>query len=139
MAEKFENEIFISYAHLDNEPLVRGDDGWISNFHRALEIRVAQLWGEKPKIWRDPKLQGNDVLAEELVARLANVALLVSILTPRYLKSEWCTREVHEFWVSSKKTGGPFILSLLKCSRPPPALVRTILRSFRTWHVKVLE
>jgi hypothetical protein len=128
MSEKFENEIFISYAHLDNEPLLKGGDGWISNFHRALEIRVAQFRGEKPKIWRDPKLQGNDVLAEELVARLAKVALLVSILTPRYVKSEWCTRELHEFWVSSKKTGGPVIgnkarvFKVVKTPVPPERL-----------------
>jgi len=107
--EKFENEIFISYAHLDNEPLRKGDDGWISNLHRALEVRVAQLRGEKPKIWRDPKLQGNDVFAEELVARLAKAALLVSVLTPRYIKSDWCARELHEFWTAAQRTGGPII------------------------------
>jgi hypothetical protein len=28
--------------------------------HRALKIRLAQLLGEDPAIWRDPKLQGND-------------------------------------------------------------------------------
>lgn len=109
MFEKFENEIFISYAHLDNEPLRKGDDGWISNLHRALEVRVAQLRGEKPKIWRDPKLQGNDVFADELVARLAKAALLVSVLTPRYIKSDWCTRELHEFWAAAQQTGGPII------------------------------
>jgi len=128
MSEKFENEIFISYAHLDNEPLVKGGDGWISNFHRALELRLAMFRGEKPKIWRDPKLQGNDVLAEELVARLAKVALLVSILTPRYVKSEWCTRELHEFWVSSTRTGGPVIgtkarvFKVVKTPVPPERL-----------------
>jgi hypothetical protein len=37
--------------------------------------------GEKPKIWRDPKLQGNDVFAEELLARLAKAALLLAVLT----------------------------------------------------------
>jgi hypothetical protein len=31
------------------------------NLHRALEIRIAQLLGEKLEIWRDPKLIGNDV------------------------------------------------------------------------------
>lgn len=61
---KFENDIFISYAHIDDQPLVEGKKGWVSNFHRALEIRLAQLLGRRSRIWRDPKLQGNDVFAD---------------------------------------------------------------------------
>ena len=55
----FEDDIFISYAHIDNHPLTEGQEGWISDLHRALQIRLAQLRGETPKIWRDLKLQGN--------------------------------------------------------------------------------
>jgi hypothetical protein len=56
----FEHDFLISYAHIDNEPLIAGEQGWISELHRLLEIRVGQVRGEKPKIWRDQKLQGND-------------------------------------------------------------------------------
>ena len=67
----FDDEIFISYAHLDNEPPgAKGDEGWISNLHRALEYRVGQVRGAKPRIWRDPKLQGNDVFGQELIDRI---------------------------------------------------------------------
>lgn len=58
-----EEDILISYAHLGNQALVAGEDGWVSRLHRLLEIRVGQLLGEKPRIWRDPKLQGNDFFA----------------------------------------------------------------------------
>lgn len=47
---RFEKDIFISYAHIDNESLVDGDKGWITEFHRSLEIRLAQLLGQKPVI-----------------------------------------------------------------------------------------
>lgn len=97
MAANWENDIFISYAHIDNVPLEEGQQGWVSNLHRALEIRVAQIRGEKPRIWRDPKLQGNDIFGDELLTRLATTALLVSVLTPRYVKSDWCTKELNEF------------------------------------------
>lgn len=93
----FEKDILISYAHIDDESLVEGDKGWIENFHRSLEIRLSQLMGDKPKIWRDPKLTGNDFFGDEIVDQFPNIALLVSILSPRYIKSEWCTREVNEF------------------------------------------
>ena len=52
------NDIFISYAHIDNEALTEEDKGWISQFHKVLDTRVAQLTGEKPRIWRDLKLGG---------------------------------------------------------------------------------
>ena len=47
------DEIFISYAHVDNESPKKGLDGWITRFHHALEVRVAQVRGQKPKIFRD--------------------------------------------------------------------------------------
>ena len=103
---QWENDIFISYAHLDNEPLVQGTEGWISNFHHALQVRLRQLMGGEVTLWRDAKLNGNDLFGDKLVERLPRVALLVSILSPRYVKSEWCMREVEEFAKAAEQTGG---------------------------------
>lgn len=103
---RFDSDIFISYAHLDNETAIDGQDGWVTNLHRALEVRVAQLLGKKPKIFRDPKLQGNDFFADELVEQLPRTALLVSVFSPRYVKSEWCGRELIEFVEGSAGSGG---------------------------------
>ena len=33
----YEDDIFISYAHNDNQALLEGQRGWIDNFHQALE------------------------------------------------------------------------------------------------------
>ena len=103
---RFEKDIFISYAHIYNESMVDGDKGWITEFHRSLEIRLAQLLGQKPVIWRDQKLQGNDVFGDEIVDQFENVAIFISILSPRYVKSEWCTKEVLEFKKASEKNIG---------------------------------
>jgi len=102
----FEGDAFISYAHLDNVELVEGHRGWVSNLHRALEIRVAQLLGKEPRIWRDPKLQGNDHFEQTLIERLQRVAALVAIISPRYIKSEWTRKELGEFWKAAKQQGG---------------------------------
>jgi hypothetical protein len=99
----FEMDIFISYAHIDNLSLKEGDKGWIANFHKALEVRLAQLLGEKPRIWRDKKLQGNDFFGDEIVQQFPKTALMLSIISPRYIKSEWCTREVKEFYKTASK------------------------------------
>jgi hypothetical protein len=93
----FEDDLFISYAHIDNQPLAEGLKGWIETFHDRLKIRIEQLTGEPARIWRDRKLQGNDIFAETLVARLSKVAILVVVLSPRYVKSEWCLKELGNF------------------------------------------
>jgi hypothetical protein len=98
---KFDKDIIISYAHIDDAPLIEGQKGWISEFHRSLEIRLAQLLGKKPKIWRDPKLQGNDYFSDEILSQLPQIALLISVLSPRYVKSEWCLKEVSKFYEAS--------------------------------------
>lgn len=102
---EFENDIFVSYAHIDNESPLEGQAGWVTTFHRALEVRVAQLLGRKPRIWRDPKLSGNDYFADRLVERLAGVGLVVSVLSPRYVNSEWCSRELREFGRAAEAGG----------------------------------
>jgi hypothetical protein len=102
----FDGDAFISYAHLDNIELIEGRKGWVANLHRALEVRVGQLLGKEPHIWRDPKLQGNDFFAETLVGRLQHVASLITVVSPRYVKSEWTRRELSEFWKAAGQQGG---------------------------------
>jgi hypothetical protein len=102
----FEADAFISYAHMDNVELIEGQKGWVANLHRALEVRVGQLLGKQPHIWRDPKLQGNDLFEDTLVARLRRVAALVSIVSPRYVKSEWTRKELVEFCAAARDQGG---------------------------------
>jgi hypothetical protein len=102
----FEHDFLISYAHIDDQALVAGESGWVSQLHRLLAIRVGQLMGHTPKIWRDPKLQGNDYFADTILDRLPRVAALVSVLSPRYIQSEWCNRELKEFTRAAEKSGG---------------------------------
>jgi hypothetical protein len=102
----FQGDAFISYAHMDNVELIEGRKGWVTNLHRALEIRVGQLLGKPPEIWRDPKLQGNDAFGETLMERLRRVASLISVVSPRYVKSEWARRELAEFWKAAEQQGG---------------------------------
>lgn len=102
----FECDAFISYAHLDNVALVEGRKGWIAGLHRALEVRVAQLLGKSADIWRDPKLAGNDLFSDTIGDRLRRAAGLISILTPRYVRSEWTRKELSEFCRVAAQQGG---------------------------------
>jgi len=102
----FEQNLFISYAHIDDQPLYQGEKGWITRFHATLKAFLDMRMGREAKIWRDEKLQGNDVFSDEIVAQFRGSAALMSIVTPRYLNSEWCTREAREFCKTAEETGG---------------------------------
>ena len=102
----FDGDAFISYAHLDNVGLSEGHKGWVANLHRALETKVSQLLGRRSRIWRDPKLAGNDVLNDALIDQIRKVAALVSILSPGYLRSEWGRKELTEFCHACQEQGG---------------------------------
>ena len=101
-----EQNVFISYAHIDDQPLTPGEKGWITRFHATLKAILSMRMGREAKIWRDEKLQGNDVFSDEIVAQFKKSAVLISVLTSRYLNSEWCTREAREFCQSAQQTGG---------------------------------
>jgi hypothetical protein len=105
----FEKDIFISYAHIDDESISESEKGWITEFHRALEIRLSQLLGERPNIWRDSALDGNHDYDKEIVSQFPKIAILISILSPRYVKSEWCVKEVDEFYKAADQNLGPLV------------------------------
>ena len=103
---KPEQNLFISYAHIDDQPLTPGERGWVTRFHQTLQALLSMRLGREAKIWRDEKLQGNDVFGDEIVARFKQSSVLVSVLTSRYLNSEWCTREAREFCENAQQRGG---------------------------------
>ena len=82
----FENDIFISYAHIDDLALVEGQKGWVSSFHRALEIRLAQLLGRPPSHVARSQAPGNDVFADRLVERLPRWRSWCACCSPRYVQ-----------------------------------------------------
>lgn len=88
-------DVFISYAHVDNK--VSKGKGWVTLLHDALKIRLDMLLGEESKIWRDEELQGSDKLTDRIKEALERTNVLISVLTPRYTKSEWCNNELQYF------------------------------------------
>jgi hypothetical protein len=107
LTEDFEEDIFISYDHDDNASLLTDHQGWVDTMHDSLAKRLTMVIGEKPKIWRDTtNLRGVDDLSETIVIRLARTAFLASILSPSYVKSEWCQKELNEFYKRAAENGG---------------------------------
>lgn len=102
----FEEDIFINYDHDDNEVLMENFKGFVDRVHESLATRLTQLVGEKPKIWRDILMDGNQPLTETIVIRLSKTAFLVSVLSPSYIRSRWCRDELNEFYQRATNNGG---------------------------------
>lgn len=112
----FQADIFISYKHSDNL------SGWVSEFHRRLHVRLTELLGQEAVIWRDKKLGGADAFSDEILQQLKNTALFVPVVSPGYMVSEWCQKELSEFQNSAGKTGGLRVgnkLRLVKAVKTP--------------------
>ncbi len=102
---EFEEDIFINYNHDDNESYT-DLRGWVDVMHESLEIRLKQIVGEQPKIWRDNLMTGNQMLHDTIVVRLSKTAFLVSVLSPSYINSDWCKLELNEFYARASERGG---------------------------------
>jgi hypothetical protein len=108
--DEFEDDVFISYAWLDNEPLTEGQKGWVTHFHRDLEKRVEKLLGAEVRIWRDDReLRGNELFAQRIYSRFPKTGILVSVVSPRYVQSDWCLSELNEFCAKAEETGGLYL------------------------------
>jgi hypothetical protein len=99
-------DIFISYSHNDDLPFGEEGSRWVTEFHRNLDIRVRAYLGRAAAIWRDPKLAGSDIFSDEIAIQLRGSGLLVSVVSPSYLRSDWCTRELQTFVEGAQQSGG---------------------------------
>lgn len=133
---KYTHDIFLSYCHLDNRRLEGEKSGWVSRLHNDLDVRVPALLGSAIQIWRDERLQGNEVFSESILDAVANVAAFVAVVTPGYEKSGWCRNELAAFIEAAKNEGGIQLgtrLRLFKVIKTPlpledqPASLRSLL------------
>ena len=102
-ATRFQNDLFISYAQIDNRFFAERTKGWIDLLHERLEIRLAQLLGKQPTIWRDKKLRGSDDFEDTIVIELSRSTILLSVVSPRYIDSDSCGKEIECFFREARE------------------------------------
>ncbi|MBC7931200.1 MAG: toll/interleukin-1 receptor domain-containing protein, partial [Rubrivivax sp.] len=128
----FEYDIFISYAHIDDLSPSGEEEGWIDLLHKRLSVLLAQALGYELKIWRDGhNLQGNDELDGAIGDAVTRSLLLVPVISPRYVQSDWCNREMEAFHAGETTT-----------SAAAPTFRRRVFKVVKTplpEHLKKLE
>src|SRR5919199_1301666 len=94
----FDYDIFISYGHVDDDDPAGDVRGWVDLLVERLPGVAVGYLGYKPRIWRDERsLRGNDLLRAAIGEGVSRSLLLVPILSPRYVLSDWCRRELDAF------------------------------------------
>jgi hypothetical protein len=98
----FEHDVFISYAHFDNEPDTQ-EIRWVSRFQADLKVALRQRLGVDPNIFFDNRNLQNQFL-DELMQNARGAAAFIAIMSPSYMKREWTIKELEAFH-SNNSTG----------------------------------
>jgi hypothetical protein len=95
----YKYDIFVSYAHVDNELLPGAQTGWVTTLIDALNKLLAQKLGRADAytLWMDYELRGNTSVTPAIYEQLDNSALLLLVFSPAYLASQWCRLELNTF------------------------------------------
>ena len=101
----YDNDVFISYSHIDNQSLGDERGGWVDIFHEHLQNFVNVHLGKRAKVWRDKRLSGAETFSSEIEQQLRSSAVLVSVLSPGYMQSTWCNRELMGFTENAQGSG----------------------------------
>lgn len=109
--DTFVNDIFVSYSHGDVEGTGESRlKQWSQGFARELEaeLRAQPRFGKDIRIFLDQHhraSQGVDpmsALTEQLRADIGGAALLIILMSPHYLRSQWC-RDEREWWCETQR------------------------------------
>lgn len=126
----FKYDIFISYAHLDNQKPF--DAGWVEMFYKSLEWFLSERTGKMNEIkiwWDSKKLDGTTLFDNSISSGVEDSAIMISLVSKFYLGSEYCSKELDTF--SKKAQGHPLGLQVGDRSRMVHVLLQNI--PFNEW------
>jgi hypothetical protein len=124
--DQFDYDIFVSYAHVDDEPVAGADHGWVTHLVRCLKAQLARKLGRSDAytLWMDHDLRNSAPLTQQILDRVRRSAMLVILLSPGYVASTWCRQEREAFFRIIRERGAPNVFVVeLDCvdniERPP--------------------
>jgi hypothetical protein len=96
--QAYKSDVFISYAAANDR------DGWVKRFGEALANEVEQYLGREISIFLDrDQLSDGDVFSEAIAEAVTTTAVLIPIVSPSYLTSVRCKRELEQFLEASHR------------------------------------
>jgi serine/threonine protein kinase len=99
------SDIVITYANLDDQPVIAGREGWVSQLQHNLQVRVAQLSGKQVAIVKQPDASDSADVEATVLQYVPQAKTVVSVLSPPFARSSGCHRIVDAFWKSVQNSG----------------------------------
>src|SRR5262249_28598436 len=126
------NDLFISYAHADNEAGT-GRDHWVTRFVGDLGLALKRRLGKSNdlQLYFDfSKLEGHEHI-KVLLQHAAASALFVSVLSPSSVQRQWTMDELAAFAQAKGTQNRIFLIETLPLDREEdyPELVRGLKRT----------
>jgi hypothetical protein len=93
-------DIFISYSRDDDlpPPGVPDGKGFVTFLDEAIRFEFRDLGPKRPEIWRDTKrIADGTQFTPEIEDALKQASFLLVILSPNWMASSWCNRELATF------------------------------------------
>lgn len=141
-AMNYKHDIFISYAHVDDEPFLGIPYGWVHNLCTALKIALAGKIGSVKitSSWYEVQTKKQLLTPKNAQQRLEQSAILMLILSPGYLASEHCMNELQWFLESLKGqtiSSIPRIYIVAKNKIDPSLLPKPLINqvTFEFWKI----
>jgi hypothetical protein len=100
MDSRAEFDVFVSYAHVDNEPIFSDRLGWVSALVQHLGHFLAKRVGRREAFsnWYDQQqLRGNQAIRDHIPEQARRSAVFLAVLSPGYAASDFCLRELQAF------------------------------------------
>jgi hypothetical protein len=95
-----EFDVFVSYAHVDDNPIYPAQRGWVSVLVDNLGRYLAKKLGRAEAFsnWYDKsQLKGHHAIQNHIPDQAKRSALFLAVLSPGYVASEFCLRELQAF------------------------------------------
>jgi hypothetical protein len=93
-------DIFVSYARDDDLPPPDKPDrkGFVTFLDESIRYEFRDLGPDRPKIWRDTKrIADGAQFTPEIEEALKQASTLLVVLSPNWMASAWCKRELDTF------------------------------------------
>lgn len=114
-------QIYISYAHADDQPFAQDTRGWVTNFVEKLQIALSmKSGGSQIRCWMDHRLETQRSVDDNLRRLIRDSQCILAFMSPHYLKSEWCKKEMAtlvELVGGGKANDRAFLVELLPTER----------------------
>ena len=128
------NDIFISYAWADNRPPTGApdpeQDRWVWHFEIALTAALRAKLGTERTVWIDRReVRANQRVTQLLTDELQQSRLLLVLMSPSWVASDWCRAELDGYLAAHAGTAlseGVFVVEI-----EPVARAR--------WHARVRD